>query len=217
VAGAKTSVEVLGEGGVQVETQTQTLSQVVAGKQITELPTLTRNPYDLVAIAGNISTEDPTGRGVRVAINGQRAASTNVTLDGGENMDAFAANVGQSVPLDSVQEFRLSHSSFTAESGRASGGVVDVATKSGTDKFHATAYDFNRISALASNDYFNNANDIPRGVFVRNQFGFSVGGPVLKDKLFFFVSTESTRVRSRLCWFPPPNSLPRPHQTRSNT
>ena len=103
---------------MQVETQTQTLSQVVTGKQVTELPTLTRNPYDLVAITGNISTEDPTGRGVRVAINGQRAASTNVTLDGGENMDVFAANVGQSVPLDSVQEFRLSSNATCGEWAR---------------------------------------------------------------------------------------------------
>jgi hypothetical protein len=203
VAEAITSVEVLGEGGVQVETQTQTLSQVVSGKQITELPTVTRNPYDLVAISGNISTEDPTGRGVGVAINGQRAASTNVTLNGGENMLLFTAVVASSgllpsVPLDSVKEFRLSHGSFTAESGRASGGVVDVATKSGTNEFHGTLYAFNRISALAANSYDNNANGLPRGVFVRNQFGYSLGGPIRKDRLFFFVSTEWIRVRSNV-------------------
>ncbi len=145
VGGEKTSVEVRGKGGVQVETQTQTLSEVVTGTQITELPTLTRNPYDLVQLSGNISPEDPTHRGVGVAINGQRAAGTNVQLDGAENMDEYGAFVGQSVPLDAVQEFRLLVSNFTAEYGRASGGIVNVATKSGTNALHGTIYEFNRV------------------------------------------------------------------------
>lgn len=196
VGTSSTTVEVVGESGVEINTESQTLSDVITTKQVLELPTLTRSPYDLVAIMGNVSPGDPTGRGVGFAINGQRAASTNVLLDGSDNNDTFTATVGQAVPLDSIQEFSVVTSSFTAEYGRASGGVVNVATKSGTNNFHGTVYEFNRLSKLASNDFNSNANNAPRGVFTRNQFGYSVGGPIIKDKLFFFSSTEWTRVRS---------------------
>jgi hypothetical protein len=135
-------------------------------------------------------------RGTGFAINGQRSASTNILLDGGENVDLFRAIVGQSVPLDGVQEFRVITSNFSAEYGRASGGIVNVATKAGSNLFHGSLYEFNRISALASNSFDNNANAIRKGVFTRNQFGYSLGGRVIKDKLFFFSSTEWTRVRS---------------------
>src|ERR1051325_568015 len=187
---------VAGESGVEVNTQTQELSDVVSQAQITELPTLTRNPYDLVGLSGNVSPGDPSARGTGYAINGQRAASTNILLDGGENVDLFSASVGQSVPLDSVQEFRIITSNFSAEYGRASGGIVNVATRAGSNNFHGSLYEFNRVSALASNSFDNNANGIPKGVFTRNQFGYSAGGRVIKDKLFFFSSTEWTRVRS---------------------
>lgn len=192
----KLSTNVVGEGGVQVETRTQMLSQVISGLQITELPTITRNPYDLVSLAGDVSLGD-AGLGVGVAINGQRGSSTNITLDGAENTNSYVAAVGQNVPLDSVSEFRISQSTFTAEYGRASGGMVDVQTRSGTNGFHGSLYEFNRVSDLAANTFDNNANGIPRGVFTRNQFGYSIGGPVLKDRLFFFQSTEWTRVRSQ--------------------
>ncbi|ABF42895.1 TonB-dependent receptor [Candidatus Koribacter versatilis Ellin345] len=198
VMGGGTTVEVTAEsGGAAVNTETQTLSSVVSGAQITELPTLTRNPYDLVATAGNV-TEDTTGtmRGAGFSINGQRSASTDVLLDGGENVDMFTASVGQQVPLDSVQEFRVVTSNFTAEYGRAGGGVLNVATKSGANAFHGTAYEFNRISALAANTWENDTNDIPKSTFTRNQFGYSVGGPIIKNKLFFFSNTEWIRVRS---------------------
>src|SRR5262249_27580145 len=97
----------------------------------------------------------------------------------------------------SVQELSVLTSNFTAENGRAGGGVVNVATKSGTNNLHGTAYEYNRVSALASNTPENNANGLPKGTYTRNQFGYSVGGPVKKDKLFFFSSTEWTRVRSQ--------------------
>ena len=192
-----TTVEVTAEtGGVQVNTQDQQVSDVVNTQAVSALPTITRNPYDLVSTAGNTSQGDTTGRGAGVSINGQRAASTNILLDGGENVDYFTATVGQQTPLDSVQEFRVITSDFTAEYGRASGGVVNVATKSGTNQLHGTAYEFNRISNLAANTYDNVANGTPKSRFVRNQFGYSLGGPIIKNKLFFFNSTEFIRVRS---------------------
>ena len=190
---------VAGESGVEVNTHTQELSDVVSQKQLVELPTITRNPYDLVAISGNVSEGDSLNmamRGTGFAINGQRSASTNILLDGGENVDAFVAGVGQSVPLDGVQEFRVITSNFSAEYGRASGGIVNVATRAGSNSFHGSLFGFNRLSALASNDFNDNANGIRKGVFTRNQFGYSAGGRIIKDKLFFFNSTEWTRVRS---------------------
>lgn len=186
---------VAGQGGVEVNTTDQQLSDLITKDQIRELPTLTRNPYDLVGIAGNVSS-DVAGRGTGYAINGQRSASTSILLDGGENTDNFTATVGQRVPLDSVQEFRVITGNFSAEYGRASGGVVNVATIAGTNSFHGTGYGFNRISRLASNGFDNNARGIPRQVFTRNQFGYSIGGRIIKDKLFFFNNTEWIRVRS---------------------
>jgi hypothetical protein len=196
VGAASTTVEVTGEAATQVNTESQMLSDVVTSKQVMEMPTLTRNPYDLIAISGNVAPDSASGRGAGYSINGQRSASTNILLDGSDNNDTFTATVGQSVPLDSVQEFSVVTSSFSAEYGRASGGVVNVATKSGTNAFHGTLYEFNRVSKLASNGYYNNAQGAARGVFTRNQFGYSVGGPVIKDKLFFFSNTEWFRIRS---------------------
>ena len=202
-AGGSTTVEVVGAGGVQVNTENQQMSTVVNSQEIAQLPTVTRNPYDLASTSGNVSPTDaqnraggPAGlRGVGVNINGQREASTDILLDGGQNVDLFTASLGQQVPLDSVQEFRLVNSDFTAEYGRATGGIVNVATKSGTNNVHGSVYEFNRISTFTANTYNNDANNVPKGRFTRNQFGMALGGPIKKNKLFFFGSGEGTLVR----------------------
>ncbi|MBA3322791.1 MAG: TonB-dependent receptor [Pyrinomonadaceae bacterium] len=202
------TINVVANTGVEVNTQNQELSNVVSGTQIRELPTITRNPYNLVQLSGNATTEDPstsqndtggtsTFRGAGASLNGQRAASTNILLDGADNNNSYTATIGQSIPLDSVQEFRVITSNFSAEYGRASGGIVNVATRGGSNDFNGTAYAFNRLSRLASNGFANNATNVPRGVFTRNQFGYSAGGRIIRDKLFFFNSTEWTRVRSQ--------------------
>ena len=212
-----TVVEVIAEAAnAQVNTQDQQISNTVTAAQISELPSLTRNPYDFVQLSGyanNSPNVNPAGdRGVGYSINGQRAASTNILLDGNQNVDLFGANVGQDVPLDSVQEYKVITSTFSAQYGRASGGIVNVATKAGTNQYHGTIYEFNRVSNLAANTYQQSAQNFAfahgyQGVdspatpdhFTRNQFGYSAGGPVLPklhDKLFFFSSTEWTRVRS---------------------
>ncbi|HMF57430.1 MAG TPA: TonB-dependent receptor, partial [Pyrinomonadaceae bacterium] len=197
VAAVGATVNVVAGGGVEVNTQTQELSDVISTSQLSELPILTRNPYSLVKLSGNATDDsEVSGRGTGFAINGQRSASTNILLDGGENVDTFDAGVGQLVPLDSVQEFRVITSNFSAEYGRASGGIVNVTTKSGSNEFHGTLFEFNRVSRLASNTYDNNARGIAKPHFARNQFGYSVGGPVVKNRLFFFSSTEWIRVRS---------------------
>ena len=187
------------ESAVSVNTESQTVGQTITAKDIVDLPLLTRNPYDLVGGAANVSSAADAGltpRGAGYNINGLRSAGTNILLDGAANNDEFTASVGQTVPLDSVQEINVLTNNFTAEYGRASAGVVNVTTKSGTNSLHGTAYEFGRYSALASNTFDNNANGLPKPNFTRNQFGYSVGGPVKKDKLFFFQSTEWLRVRS---------------------
>lgn len=197
-------------GGAEINTTDQQLSTTITGRQIQEIPLLDRNPYDLVALSGNVSPADPTGRGAGFAINGQRAASTSILLDGAENSDTFGATIAQTTPLESVQEFQVITSNFSAEYGRASGGIVNVSTRAGSNRYTGTLFAFNRNAALAANTFDNNARGIPRANFNRNQFGYSIGGPLPffhfgeggpvftsgKDKLFFFNSTEFTRVRS---------------------
>ncbi len=201
-----TTVEVVAEGGTAVNTQTQELSQVINTEQMSQLPSLTRNPYDFVAIAGNVSNGDRTpldggdqntyGRGVNVAINGQRESGTEVLLDGVENINIFFAQFGEQVPIDSVQEFSILLSNYDVQYGRAAGGIVNLTTKSGTNSLHGSAWEFNRLSAYTANTFANDAVSAPKSPYTRNQFGFAVGGPVIKDKLFFFESTEWLRVRS---------------------
>ncbi|HYW38961.1 MAG TPA: TonB-dependent receptor [Terriglobales bacterium] len=198
VGATATTVEVsaLGEA-VNVNTETQTLSQVITSEDLKDFPTdATRNPYALVGSATGVTEDTASNRGAGYSINGQRSSSTSILLDGAENVDLFTASVGQIIPLDSVQEFSVMTSNFTAEFGRASGGVVNLVTKSGSNQLHGSAYEFNRISHLSSNTYQNDASDTPKGVFTRNDFGFSLGGPIKKSKLFFFNNTEWIRVRS---------------------
>ncbi|MBV9300980.1 MAG: TonB-dependent receptor [Acidobacteriaceae bacterium] len=190
-----TTVEV-SEAAVRVNTETQTLSQTISTQDIAGLPTISRNPYDLVKTIGNVSDADPGGRGVGVAINGQRSSSTSILLDGVSNSNAFDTTVAIPVPQDSINEFSVVTSDFTAEYGGASGGVVNVVTKAGTNNLHGSAYEFNRVSDLASNSFNNNAYSIPKPVFTRNQFGVSIAGPIIKDRLFFFDNAEWVRVRS---------------------
>jgi Carboxypeptidase regulatory-like domain/TonB dependent receptor len=209
VSNQTTTVEVVATGGVEVNTQTQELSQIVNTQQMAALPSLTRNPYDFVEISGNVTNGDrtatgmdqsTTNRGVGFALNGQRTSGTEILLDGVENLDLFGDAVGEQIPLDSVQEFRVITNNFDAQYGRASGGVVNVATKSGTSSFHGSAWEFNRLSAYTSNTYANAIAGLPKGGYTRNQFGYAVGGPIpigrMKNKLFFFQSTEWLRVRS---------------------
>ena len=236
VSATTTEVQVVGEGGTQVNTQTQEMSQVVDNQQLSQLPSLTRNPYDFVALAGNVSGGDnstnsgttaieQTGsgqnqqdRGVGYAINGQRESGTEILLDGVENITVFSQAIGEDVPLDATQEYSILTSNYSAEYGRASGGVINVTTKAGTNNFHGSAWEYNRLSAYTANTYGNDAANWaagpgsglascgsptsanpcpdPKGIYTRNQFGYSAGGPIKKDKMFIFESTEWTRVRS---------------------
>jgi len=195
VGSTSTVVEVAGEA-VQINTETQTVGQVVSSQEITQLPTISRNPYDLVKTVGNVSDADPSGRGAGVAVNGLRSSGTNVLLDGVANNNEFTASVGIQVPQESVEELNVLTNNFTAEYGRAGAGVINVATKQGSNDWHGSAYEFNRVSDLASNLYDNNARGITKPVFTRNEFGYALGGAIKKNKLFFYENTEWLYVRS---------------------
>lgn len=186
------------ESTLTINTTSGEISREISTRELQNLPLLTRNPYNLVALApGASDTGSVTGdtRGLGLAVGGARTSSINFMLDGGENNDTFVAGVGQTVPLDAVQEFKVQSNSTTAEFGRNS-IVTNVVTKSGTNNFHGSAYDFYRGAGLATATFDDKANNQPKSNFVRNQFGASGGGPVKKDKVFFFGSFEGIRVRS---------------------
>jgi hypothetical protein len=207
VGTSTTEVRVVAEGGTAVNTQTQELSQIIDTQQLAQLPSLSRNPYDFIALLGNVSNSDNTtsnsnsgqnilNRGVGYSLNGQRQSGTEILLDGVENINWFQFSVGQAIPVDAVQEYSIVTNNYTAEYGRASGGVVNVTTKPGSNAIHGSAWEFNRLSAYTANTCNNDANDLPKGHYTRDQFGYLIGGPILKDKLFASLSTEWTRVRS---------------------
>jgi hypothetical protein len=226
VAGAKENVNVVAEVP-RINTTNSEVATTITESQIRELPTITRNVYDLVAVAGNVSggkvadgeewTE--TTRGTGYNINGQRASSTNILLDGSANNNEFDTTVGQNVPLDSVQEFSVVTSNFSAQYGRATGGIVNVLTKSGTNNFRGTGYDFYRSDKLATNTFDNKANDIEKGEFKRHQLGFSIGGPIRRDRAHFFSNLEYIRVRSAdtlISWVPTPQFIAASAQSTRN-
>jgi hypothetical protein len=198
-----------GSGGVEVKTQGHQLADPISGRQIRELPTVTREPYELVNLSGNVTavntrngvnatgTSADSPRGLSYSINGQRPSSNNYLLDGGENIDVGTAGVGQNVPLEAVQEIQVVTNGFTPDFGRALGGVVNVATRAGGNSWRGSLFEFHRNRELSTNSFENNALGIPQGHLVANQFGYAVGGPLVRDRLFFFNSTELIRTRSR--------------------
>ena len=203
VAGGQTVVTVSADDTTSVHLDNPEISTVITNEQIQNLPLPDRNPYALVALSGNVSSDITGGnRGVGFNIGGARSASVDILLDGAENTDLYAVGVGQTIPQDATQEFSVVVASQGAEYGRASGGAVNVSSKSGTNAFHGDLYDYNRISTFASDGFNNNALYAagvlanPKSRYVHNQFGYFVGGPVKKDKLFFSSATEWTRVRS---------------------
>jgi outer membrane receptor protein involved in Fe transport len=228
VGGLTEVINVVG-GAEVIDTRTGEFRTTISARQISELPTLTRNPYDLVALSGNVkeaSSEEGDlvggeqgGRGTGFSINGQRTASTNIMLDGGDNNYLFTAGIGQEIPLDAVQEFSVITNNFSPQYGRASGGIVNLVTKSGSNRFTGTGYEFFRNEKMSSNSPDNAARDIDKGVFKRNQIGYSLGGPILKDKVHFFSSLEYIGVRSSdtlITWVMAPEFIAQAPQTVKN-
>jgi carboxypeptidase family protein/TonB-dependent receptor-like protein len=192
-----------------VETAQDVLGGVVDEQLVTELPLNGRDFGKLVALVPGVIVEGSGVAGTEKGfgqfnINGNRDRSNNYTLDGTDNNDPWFNNsalnqVGITgapatlLPIDAIQEFNL-QSQFPAEYGRNSGGVVNVITKSGTNSIHGSAFEYMRNSFFDARNYFNPVGD-EQTLFINNQFGASVGGPIVKDKTFFFGAYEGQRER----------------------
>lgn len=197
--GAVTESVQITAGAPLVNTQTSETGTLVGSTQIVELPLNGRNIIQLATLTNGVAAENVrtaiTGGDERnannMAVNGNRVTMTQYNLDGGQ----FAGpqlNAGLNYPNpDAIAEFRFITSNYNAEYGRNPGGVMNVITKSGTNDIHGSAWEFNRNSDLAARSFF-----LPRVAFLnQNQYGFSGGGPVIKNKLFFFGTAQWLKIR----------------------
>jgi len=188
-----------------VDLESAQVSNLVDSRTITDLPLLTRDPYSLVLLSpGTIQSNSTLGG---FSVNGARERNNNFLLDGSDNNDTSVPGIPgglASLNPDATEEFRVITNNFMPEYGRNNGAIVDVVTKSGSNDWHGGARWFGRYNALGARDYFNHNLDPITGnmeaqnPYVRNQFGFNVGGPVVKNKTFFFVDGEWQRFRTTL-------------------
>ncbi len=187
-----------------VNTDTSDKGEVITNRQVQELPLNGRDATDLAQLVPGVyqrPAEDDQGQGLAVA--GTRTDSTNFILDGANNRSDRNGGIGVNTSVDSIQEFKVSTSSYSAEFGRTAGGQINVVSKSGTNDFHGTAFDYVRNDRFDAANFFSGKKELRR-----NQFGGTVGGPVffpnfssdgepmfktLRDRTFFFASFEGTR------------------------
>jgi len=197
-----------------LNTTDATLGDSIANEQIQSVPLDGRDPIALLSsqpgvlflgetanLADKMNPQDLDSR--QGAVGGARSDQGNVTLDGVDDNDeinGYAFNGVLRSTLDSTEEFRVTTSNSNADAGRSSGAQISLVTKSGTNKFHGSVYEYNRPSNLVANNWFVKNNEIAAGEpntptkYIVNTFGGSIGGPILKDKLFFFYNYEGQRL-----------------------
>src|SRR5438128_3918697 len=177
-----------------LESDKSTLSSVVESRTITNLPLNARQYLDLALTAPGVLPSTTGVQGGGFNVSGARSQSNVFLLDGISNIDTqINSALGNFRITDAVQEFAVQTSVATAEFGRGTCGQVSIVTKSGTNTFHGTAFEYLRNSVLDAADFFTNKNHGTKNPLHRNQYGATVGGPVLKDKMFFFGSYEGFR------------------------
>jgi len=192
----KEVVEVTSEAPLVDTTSTQ-LGTVVNDRAIAQLPLNQRDTYQFLSLQPGVQSQVGAdlyyggGSSGSVSVNGGRGRANNFSVNGGDANDSFVNLPTVQPSPDSVEEFRIITNSFDAEYGRNSGSVVNVVTKSGTNQFHGNVYEFFRNKVLNSKGYF----DTSKGKYSQNQFGGTLGGPIRKDRTFFFGSYEGNRVR----------------------
>jgi hypothetical protein len=192
--GAENQTVDVGAEAAPVETINPTLGQSVTGRTLTNMPLNGRDIIDLALLQPGVteSNDDNAGAG-NFSIAGGRSDSVTFLLDGGNNNDLLDnSNVLDPNP-DSIAEFRILTSDYTAEYGRNGGGVISVVTKSGTNNIHGSMFEFLRNRVFDANDYFNKQQGLSRLDLKRNQFGATVGGPIVKDRAFFFLAYQGQR------------------------
>ena len=191
-------VDVTSEAPLVDTTSTQ-LGSVVNNRSVNELPLNARDTYQFLQLQPGVQSQLGSSGGTfygstdagAVSVNGGRSRANNFSVNGGDANDQFV-NLPTIQPTpDAIDEFRVISNTFDAEYGRNSGAVVNVVTKSGTNKFHGDIYEYFRNTVLNAQGYFNTVKPQEN----QNQFGGTFGGPILKDRTFFFVSYEGRRVR----------------------
>ena len=200
VVGAVTETVEVTSSTTQVDTSSTQLGDVIEDKKMTGLPLNGRSYIDLLGLQAGVAPDSSDAaihdrfvsgnqNSGQVSVNGQRESANSFLVNGGD-VEESVQNGASIVPtLDSIQEFRLLTNSFNAEYGRFSGAIVNVLTKPGTNEIHGSVYEFLRNEKLDARSYF----DQERGDFKRNQFGGTIGAPVVKNKLFFFGDYQGTR------------------------
>ena len=199
VGASNTVVEVEGTAVAQVETQSSDLTGTVTGKQITQLELNGRNFTQLVTLIPGVSNQTGQDEGtvgvygnVAFSINGGRTEYNNWELDGGDNMDNGSNETLNVYPsLEAIAEFKVLTSNYGAQYGRNGSGTVEVETKSGTNGFHGNVYEFVRNDAFNASNFFQDT--VPP--YKKNDYGYTVGGPIWKNHTFFFWSQEWRRDR----------------------
>jgi len=196
------------QNAVALNTTTSELAGTISGTQVTQLQLNNRNFEQLVTLQPGVvsALPDEVGFGLNntssVAVNGARDTANNWTVDGADINDSGSNATLLNVPsVDAIQEFTLERSTYDAGFGRSGAGQILVATKSGTSQYHGDAYEFDRNNAFNANSYFNKQAGLPRAVERYNDFGFTIGGPLIvpkvytnRNKLFFFWSEEWRKV-----------------------
>ncbi len=198
LAGVKSTIAVTAETPI-VEITKSEQSSAVNEAYIQNLPTNGRNFIDFVLTTPGV-TKDP--RLGDISFAGQRGTLNSLVIDGANNDNTFfgqalgrtgSGRAPYQFSQDAVKEFQVNRNTYTAEYGRAGGAVINVVTKSGTNEFHGSAFEFYRDKGLNANDYINVINGRPISNYHYNQFGASLGGPIVKDQLFFFANYDGQR------------------------
>jgi hypothetical protein len=210
VRGTTEVVEVSSEAPL-VNTTDATQGNVFNSTQLINLPSEGRDPVAILSLQPGVSyigqNVDQAGDSRGGSVAGARSDQTNVTLDGLDDNDQLKGNAFQGAlraPLDSIQEFRVTTSNSNADAGRSSGAQVSMVTKSGTNSIHGSLYEYNRSNLGQANDWFNEHAQLSvgqpnrPGPLVRNTFGAWVGGPIKKDRLFFFGGFEGQRTNESI-------------------
>jgi hypothetical protein len=193
VGAASQTVDV-GAEAAPVETVNPTLGQSITGRTLTNMPLNGRDTLDLALLQPGVTeSNDDNGGAGNYSIAGGRTDSVTFLLDGGLNNDLLDNSNLLDPNPDSIAEFRLLTSNYTAEYGRNGGGIISEVIKSGSNQIHGSAFDFFRNRVLDANDFFNIPLGIPRLDLKRNQFGGTLGGPIRKDKIFFFLAYQGQK------------------------
>ena len=195
VGGAAETVTVTGAAAA-IETTRSTLSLTIENRRMVDLPLNGRNPFALATLAPGVTPTSNNG-GSSPSISGGRNATSEVAIDGVSNVNAennvSILDLNYTPSVDAVQEFSVQTNAVSAEFGRLGGGVLNLVTKGGSNTLRATAWEFGRNAKLDATNFFTNRAGGKKGAFKRNQFGGNLGGPLIKDRTFFFANYEGLR------------------------